>query len=105
MKKQSVPQVRAALERSIRAAKRDGLLDLDKHAALIAGARKLANLLDEPDWPFVQGRFDNVTPAKFLDYCVRLGLAPVSQEEPAKGKQKPVVSELDAWRAQHSSAL
>lgn len=100
----STPRVRAALERSIKAAKRDGLIDLEKHAALIAVARKLANLLDDPSWPNPGGKFDNVTPAKFLDYCVRLGLAPAAPEA-AKGQQKPVVSELDAWRAQKAEAI
>lgn len=101
--KQSVPKVRAALDRSIKAAKDAGRLDLTEHAALIAVARKLANLLDDPDWPKPFGTFDNVTPAKFLDYCVRLGLAPMSDADQAKGRKRPQVSELDAWRQSHSA--
>lgn len=101
-KRNQDPAIRAALERSLRSARADGRIDMAAQAALIAAARKLANLMDDPDWPLIAGRFDNVTPAKFLDYCTRLGLAPDAAVKTGGGAAP--ADELAAFKARHRSA-
>ncbi len=66
-----------ALNDSINAACATGKLDRGRHGATIAAARKVARLMDDPEWPIVAGgKFDNVSPALFLKYCQALGLTP-----------------------------
>ena len=72
-----------ALNESIDAAARDGRIDKERHAAIIAGARKVARVMDDPEWPNVGGRFDNVSPSTLLKYCDALGIVP-----PPAGKPK-----------------
>ena len=72
-----------ALNESIDAAARDGRIDKERQAAIIAGARKVARVMDDPEWPNVGGRFDNVSPSSLLKYCDALGIVP-----PPAGKPK-----------------
>lgn len=75
-----------ALNRSIDAAVKAGRIDRDAQAALIAAARKVARVMDSPDWPLVEGgKFDNVSASTLLKYCDALGICP----EPAEEKAKP----------------
>ena len=53
-----------------------GALDTVKHGATIAAARKVASMFDDPEWPIVNGKLDNVSPSVFLKYCDALGLLP-----------------------------
>lgn len=68
--------VSESLERSISAAVQEGRIDLSGHAALIASARRIASVMDDPEWPMVNGKFDNVSPSAFLKYCQALGITP-----------------------------
>lgn|GEM_PF-7023247 len=63
-----------ALNNSIDCAISDGSLDADKHGPVIEAARKVAAVMDEPEWPIVRGKIDNVSPSVFLKYCDALGI-------------------------------
>lgn len=92
--------VLAALDESISAAVGSGKIDAVAQAALIAVARKVAALMDEPDWPIVckdsdgKGKLDNVSPTTLLKYCEALGVCP----ELAPSERKAVKSRLSKMR-------
>ena len=65
-----------AFDLAIDTAIKDGTLDSDKHGATIEAARKVASMMDEPEWPIVRGKLDNVSPSVFLKYCDALGILP-----------------------------
>lgn len=86
-----------ALNRSIDKAVEAGTVDRDAQAALIAAARKVARVMDEPGWPIIGqggsagGRFDNVSPGTLLKYCEALGIAPKeSPGEASKPRRSPL---------------
>ena len=69
---------------SVSQAVKDGRLDRRKHGAIIEAARKLAEVMDQESWPIIDGRFDNVTPSLYKQYCEALHLMPgdtAKQEE------------------------
>ena len=68
-----------SFDESVAVAMRDGILDCKKHGAAIEAARKLAGMMDEPTWPMVNGKLDNVSPGVFLKYCDALGILPGKQ--------------------------
>lgn len=72
--------IRDSLERSIDSCN----IDQEKSAAPIEAARKLADLMDTPGWPMVDGRYDNVSPSTFLKYCELLGLRGTVSKEGTK---------------------
>lgn len=81
--------IRKAVDKSVKAAVADGRLDSERHAAPIAMLRSMADYLDVPSADTPSFRY--VTPASFLAYCDRLGLAPdldapkgKTEDEPAK---------------------
>lgn len=78
--------VLSRLNTSINRAVKEGRLDRAKHGALIEATRKLAATMDREGWPIIDGRFDNVTPSMYKQYCELLHLTP---DEPAK-EDKPV---------------
>lgn len=49
-------------------------LDKVQSAPLVAAAAKLAKLMDNEEFPIVNGKFDNVSPSTFLKYCEKLHL-------------------------------
>lgn len=65
-----------SFDAAIDAAIKDGCLDRVKHGAAIEAARKVASMMDEPQWPMVNGKLDNVSPSVFLKYCDSLGIMP-----------------------------
>ena len=77
-------KVREALNLAIRQAVKDGQLDRNKHAAIIEAARKVAKVMDDPEWPIVRGKIDNVSPSVFLKYCDALGLTVVNKPKEEK---------------------
>lgn len=89
-------RVRAGLETSLRAARKEGTIG-DEHRGVVAAARVLADRLDDN----IPG--DNVSHSVYLKYMQALGFTPMSRgkivqpvvvEEP-----KPVVSKLAALTA------
>ena len=70
-----------AFDESVAEAVKSGRLDMAAHGAAIEAARKVAAIFDEPEWPIVKGKLDNVSPSVFLKYCDALGLTP--SEQPA----------------------
>ncbi len=80
-----------AFDASVADAIKGGRLDDTAHGATIQAARKVAALFDEPEWPIVRGKLDNVSPSVFLKYCDALGLTP--SETPIA---KPNGKKLDA---------
>ena len=79
---QAKQTVLKAFDASVDAAVADGRIDKTAQAALIAVARKVAAVMDEPDWPIVckdadgKGKLDNVSPSVLLKYCEALGVCP-----------------------------
>lgn len=79
-----------ALNASIDEAVRSGRIDRKAQGALIAVARKVARLMDEPDWPIIckdadgKGKLDNVSPSFLLKYCEALGICPELPRADAK---------------------
>ncbi|QGH74489.1 DNA binding protein [Arthrobacter phage Kuleana] len=60
---------------SIQAGKRAGVLtDADEGACSVL--LTLAERMDDPDFPVIDGRFDNVTAALYFKACEQLGLTP-----------------------------
>ena len=70
---------------SVKTAIKAGKLDEKAHGAAISAARKLAEMMDGPEWPMVNGKLDNVSPGVFLKYCDALGILPDSK--PAKAEK------------------
>ena len=73
---------------SVDEAMRDGSLDKKRHGAAIEAARKLAVMMDEPTWPMVNGKLDNVSPGVFLKYCTALNLVPDEKSKPKVDRPK-----------------
>lgn len=72
---------------SVQAARRAGFLtEMDDGA--VAALLQLAERLDDPDFPDVDGRFDNVTQALYFKACDSLGLTPVGRSKLAEKKEK-----------------
>ena len=46
--------------------------------------------MDDPDWPIVEGRIDNVSPSIFLKYCEALGLT--IDKKSRNDKEEKVIS-------------
>lgn len=69
-------EVMDATEASINAAVASGILDRSVSAGPIAALRRVAELLDDPDFPLVGGRLDNVSLPTYLRYCAELRLTP-----------------------------
>ena len=67
-----------------------GVIDKDRNAAVIEAAKKLARMMDEPGWPIVRGKVDNVSPSIFLKYCEKLGITDIEQGQQAKKEDKPI---------------
>ena len=74
---------------SVNEAVKEGRLDRKKHGAIIEAARKLAATMDREGWPIIDGRFDNVTPSTYKQYCEMLHLTP--DGEPAKEETEKVL--------------
>lgn len=85
-----------SLNRSIAEAVAAGRLDLNANAAGIAAARKVARIMDDPEWPIVENRFDNVSPALLLKYCAALNLLPPPMADQAQAKPRGLA--LDKMR-------
>lgn len=77
-----------SLNTSIESAIESGSISEKEHGAIIEAARKVATVMDEPEWPLVRGKIDNVSPSVFLKYCDALGILPSekTKEEPEKPK-------------------
>lgn len=53
-----------------------GVISRTRQGPLISAGRKIAKVMDDPDWPIVKGKVDNVSPSVFLKYCEALRLTP-----------------------------
>lgn len=76
--------VRAETERSIKAAIKANTLDPEISAGPIEAILLVADQLDHPDFPIVNGKLDNVSLPTYLRYCAELRLTPASREEQKK---------------------
>lgn len=84
--------VLSRLNSSISEAVKEGRLDRRKHGALIEAARKLAATMDREGWPIIDGRFDNVTPSTYKQYCEMLHLTPDEVKPEAEERPMRLVS-------------
>ena len=85
---------------SVNEAVKDGRLDRKKHGALIEAARKLAATMDRPGWPIIEGRFDNVTPSTYKQYCEMLHLTPPPKAQDHAASKKTNIVGNSKWRKQ-----
>ena len=85
---------------SVNEAVKDGRLDRKKHGALIEAARKLAATMDREGWPIIDGRFDNVTPSTYKQYCEMLHLTPPAKASEETPTQRPNIVGNSKWRKQ-----
>ena len=60
--------------------------------------RRLANRLDDPDFPTNEGRFDNVSESLFLKTAAALGLTPEMRAAWAKKEKKVDGGRLETLR-------
>lgn len=58
---------------AVRAAKAGGVIT-DMDAGTVAVLLRMAERMDDPDFPYVEGRFDNVTEGLFVKTARELGL-------------------------------
>ena len=92
--------VLSKFNRSVKAGIEAGRIDKDRNAAVIEAAKKIARLMDDPDWPVVKGKFDNVYPSLFLRYCETLGITDLNKGQ-QKEKDKPLsIVGNSKWRKQ-----
>lgn len=71
---------------AVQAAKRAGqLTDMDEGA--VAVLLQMAERLDDPDFPVIDGRFDNVTQTLYFRACEQLGLTPFGRSRLADKKE------------------
>ena len=89
--------VSSRLKTSVNKAIKAGLIDRKKHGAAIEAAMKLAQVLDDPDWPIIDKRFDNVTPSTFLKYCQILHIVP-DEVIPEKSEEDDGVVGHSKWK-------
>ena len=88
--------VRESFDKSVRAAVRAGLIKKLDQGALIDAARKVADYMDTPGWPYVDEKLDTVTAGTFLKYCDSLGITPQLDVKPNKeGSKLARIKELD----------
>ena len=79
--------VQESFDISIKHAIAEGLIDEETHGAAIEAARKVAAVMDDPEWPIVRGKIDNVSPSVFLKYCAALNIVP-GEVKKAKSKRE-----------------
>lgn len=53
-----------------------GVITRTRQGPLISAGRKIAKVMDDPGWPIIKGKVDNVSPSVFLKYCEALRLTP-----------------------------
>ena len=82
-------KIRDSLNQAIREAVKEGKIDRKRQGPLIEAARKVASVMDDPDWPEIGGHIDNVSPSIFLKYCDALGLS-VDKKGKSDDKDKVV---------------
>ena len=90
-------------QRSINAAIADGSLDASISAGPIAAVLKVAEAIDDPDFPYAGGRLDNVSLPTYLKYCDALGLTPAARKgqsaSDAKGGKLAQLRSIEGGRA------
>nr|WP_300338804.1 hypothetical protein [Actinomyces sp.] len=74
----------------------DWLTDAD--VAAVELLRRLAHRMDEPEFPMVAGRFDNVTESLLLKTAAALGLTPEMRAAWEKKEKKSGNGRLDTLR-------
>lgn len=75
------------LNESIKEGKKAGTINEKRQGAVIAAARKLAEVMDDPDWPIMRGKIDNVSSSVFLKYCEALKLTEPGAQAPTRTKK------------------
>ena len=76
--------VLSKFNKSVKAGIASGRIDKDRNGAVIEAAKKIAKIMDDPDWPIVKGKFDNVYPSLFLRYCEKLGITDLGKVQQAE---------------------
>ena len=93
--------VLSKFNKSVKAGIEAGRIDKDRNGAIIEAAKKIAKTMDEPGWPIVRGKVDNVSPSVFLRYCETLGITePGKPQQGKESDRKPVLVGNSKWRKQ-----
>lgn len=95
--------VLSKFNKSVKVGIEAGRIDKDKNGAVIEAAKKIARMMDEPGWPIVRGKVDNVSPSVFLKYCETLGITELGSGQQAKAKESDKQLSLvgnSKWRKQ-----
>ena len=87
---------------AINIAVKDGRLDRKKDGAIIEAARMMAQTMDRPGWPIIDGKFDNVTPSTFKQYCELLHLTPDSVKREVDKPQLSIVGN-SKWKKEKTA--
>lgn len=76
----------ATTNEAVQAAKRAGVItEMDEGA--VSALLQLAERLDDPEYPNIDGRFDNVSAALYFKACEQLGLTPSGRSRLAEKKE------------------
>lgn len=89
-----LPGVWAATRVSVDRAVSAGTLDPTLSAGPIAAVLLVAEQLDHPDFPVIDGRLDNVSLPTYLRYCQALGLVPAVETSGKEAKGGSKLAEL-----------
>ena len=93
--------VYSKFNRSVRKGIEAGRIDKEKHGAIIEAGKKIAKMMDDPGWPIIKGKIDNVSPSVFLKYCETLGITELGTGHPVKEEAKPIsLVGNSKWRKQ-----
>lgn len=93
--------VLSKFNKSVKVGIEAGRIDKEKNGAVIEAAKKIAKMMDEPGWPIVRGKVDNVSPSVFLKYCETLGITELGKGQQAKEPEKQLnLVGNSKWRKQ-----
>lgn len=92
--------VLSKFNKSVKAGIEAGRIDKDRNGAVIEAAKKIAKIMDSPDWPIVNEKFDNVYASLFLKYCETLGITDLGPRQQAKEEKPLSLVGNSKWRKQ-----
>ena len=84
--------VLSKFNRSVKIGIESGRIDKFKNGAVIEAGKKIAKMMDEPGWPIVRGKVDNVSPSIFLKYCETLGITELGEGQQANKEEETPLS-------------
>lgn len=93
-----------AVNTTISEAVKRGIVDERLHAAPISVMRSIAETIDDPDFPIINDRYDNVSIPTLLKYLQSLGLT-IQEQKPGSKQEHPAKSKLEQARERRFHAV